>query len=246
MLSAIILAAGKGTRLALSTSKKVPKCLLLVDGISILERLIISLIDNNIKRIYIVVGHLKEKIIDHIKNIKNRDFCKIISSENYLKGPIFSFNDIIDSLNESDNYVLCPGDLLIDQKSISKILTTYFNKTPKLLIAIDRTRQLHGITVSLKEKNSSYGLVNGFNFTNNKKNYEVKIIPMIGFSRDFLKYIPLAIKYNYNKIIEAMNLYLLNSNPINYIDLSGAYWFDVDTDIIYNEANEFFVQKSKL
>lgn len=54
--TALLLAAGTGSRLAPLTDR-VPKCLVEVNEISILERLINSLQEHNFKRLVIVVGH---------------------------------------------------------------------------------------------------------------------------------------------------------------------------------------------
>ena len=68
---AIIMAAGKGTRL-LPITEKVPKPLIKVNGISMIETIITSLKKNNINEIYIVVGYIKEEfsyLKDKYKNI---------------------------------------------------------------------------------------------------------------------------------------------------------------------------------
>jgi len=54
--TALLLAAGTGSRLAPFTDSS-PKCLVPVNDISILERLIDSLQEHNFKRLVIVVGH---------------------------------------------------------------------------------------------------------------------------------------------------------------------------------------------
>ena len=63
-MDAIILAAGEGTRLRPLTSTR-PKPMLPVAGKSILEWNLEALSANDIKRVLVVVGYKKEKIIDH-------------------------------------------------------------------------------------------------------------------------------------------------------------------------------------
>ena len=57
---AIILAAGKGTRLQPLTFDT-PKPLIMVNGKRMIDTIIEGLHDNGIFEIYVVVGHLKEK-----------------------------------------------------------------------------------------------------------------------------------------------------------------------------------------
>ena len=60
---AIILAAGKGLRLLPLTST-VPKCLAVVGGRTILENALIQLRSVGVEEVVLVVGHLKERIME--------------------------------------------------------------------------------------------------------------------------------------------------------------------------------------
>ena len=59
--TALLLAAGTGSRLYPLTESE-PKCLTLVNGTTILERLIDSLNENGFKRLVVVTGYLENKI----------------------------------------------------------------------------------------------------------------------------------------------------------------------------------------
>lgn len=65
--TALLLAAGTGSRFSPLTDSK-PKCLIEVNGIPILERLIRSLRSHGFKRLVVVVGHLSEVIQDYLSN----------------------------------------------------------------------------------------------------------------------------------------------------------------------------------
>ncbi len=60
--TALLLAAGTGSRLAPLTDKT-PKCLVPVNEISILERLVDALRLHDFKRLVIVVGHQADSIL---------------------------------------------------------------------------------------------------------------------------------------------------------------------------------------
>lgn len=106
--SAIILAAGKGTRFAPLTYDT-PKGLIKVNGERMIERQITHLLEKNIKDITIVVGYLKESfdyLIDkyNVKLIYNPEFDKKnnISSLYYAKNIFLNYNSY---LLVSDNYM---------------------------------------------------------------------------------------------------------------------------------------------
>lgn len=61
--NAIILAAGKGTRL-LPITRQIPKCLIDINGRCILDRALHNLSESGITNVTIVVGYLQDKIKD--------------------------------------------------------------------------------------------------------------------------------------------------------------------------------------
>lgn len=111
---AIIMAAGKGTRM-LPLTEKIPKPLVSVKGISFIERIINVLLSNNINEIYIVVGYLAEKFsylekkYEGVKLIYNPlyDKCNNISSLYFAREYI-------------SNSIIIDGDILIKNPSIIK------------------------------------------------------------------------------------------------------------------------------
>lgn len=77
---AIILAAGMGTRLRPLTDDK-PKCLVEVNGISILEKTLNNLKQIGVEKVTIITGYLHNKIQDKIKNEFKGMFIDYIYNE---------------------------------------------------------------------------------------------------------------------------------------------------------------------
>jgi len=113
---AIILAAGRGTRMNLTT-KKIPKCLLHVGKKTILDRQIDILLKNGINDILIVTGYKSDLIKKHFLN-KN---IKIIYNKNYKKyDNLFSIWCAKNFIK--NNFICIYGDLVFDDRLISSFL----------------------------------------------------------------------------------------------------------------------------
>jgi len=110
---AIILAAGLGSRLGLDT----PKCLVEVGGKAIIDYNLELL--ENIPNIYIVVGYGKDKVIEHVKKIRddvifieNPDFATTSNTYSlylglkHINGPyLLLFGDVIFNENDFKTFV---------------------------------------------------------------------------------------------------------------------------------------------
>ncbi len=139
--TALLLAAGTGSRLFPLTQKS-PKCLTLVNEISILERLIKSLNQHGFKRLVVVTGHLEECIRNFLKTHAGN--LKI----EYVFSPLYKTTNNIYSLwmarkiiNEP--FMLIESDLVFDPSLLTKMI--YPNR-----IAIARMKPwLNGSTVTL-------------------------------------------------------------------------------------------------
>ncbi|MDR8393040.1 phosphocholine cytidylyltransferase family protein [Aliifodinibius sp. S!AR15-10] len=100
--TAIILAAGKGTRLRPLTNR-IPKCMIPVDGKPMLEWQLEVLVESGIENIIVVTGYLEDKIDDlRITKVHNSvyDSTNMVHSlfcaEKYLEGKVIvSYGDII-------------------------------------------------------------------------------------------------------------------------------------------------------
>ena len=120
-MKAIILASGEGKRLRPLT-EKLPKPLIKLNGVTILERIIQSLVENNIIDIIITTGYLEEKIKEFIKNKYPELYIT------YVKNPIYDKTNYIYSLwltkkaSKNSDVILLHGDLVYDPKLMEKIV----------------------------------------------------------------------------------------------------------------------------
>ena len=128
-MKAVILAAGTASRLRPLTSNT-PKCLLKVNGKTLLERTLDNFISNGITEFLIVTGYLQEMIIDFVKknypelNVKflyNKDFATTNNIYSlYLAEEFACGND----------FILSDSDILFSKDIITALLA---DKNPDVL-----------------------------------------------------------------------------------------------------------------
>lgn len=111
---AILLAAGLGNRM-LPLTKKIPKPLVKVQGVSLIETIIEGLQKRHIGRIYIVTGHLGQQFQYLTRKYSN---IELIENREYLeKNNISSLYAVGDVLG-SANCFICEADLYVSDTDI--------------------------------------------------------------------------------------------------------------------------------
>lgn len=110
---AVIMAGGKGTRLAALTNDEIPKPMLPIAGKPILEWQVLRLKENDVLDIIMVVGHLQEKIIAYFQDGSAQGVRISYYSETEPLGSAGSLHDVGALLPEGP-FVLIFGDVLFD------------------------------------------------------------------------------------------------------------------------------------
>jgi len=118
--TALLLAAGTGSRLYPLT-KNAPKCLTMVNGVSILERLVICLNKHGFKRLIVVTGHLENCI---------REFLGTRAGGmtiDYIFSPLYETTNNIYSLwmarkMINEPFLLVESDLVFDASLLDEML----------------------------------------------------------------------------------------------------------------------------
>ena len=111
-MRAILLAAGRGRRLG----QDLPKCLLSIEGRTLLERHIEILASVGISALTIVVGYQKEAIYEHVASLKPALPIDFVENPRFARGSIVSLQVAADHLVDGgiwmDADVLYPAGLM--------------------------------------------------------------------------------------------------------------------------------------
>ncbi len=118
--TALLLAAGIGSRLYPLT-QNAPKCLTIVNGMSILERLISSLNQHGFKRLVVITGHLENRIREFLGNQVGDIAIDYIFSPLYkTTNNIYSLWMAREVINEP--FLLLESDLVFDESLLDAML----------------------------------------------------------------------------------------------------------------------------
>ncbi|WP_437620836.1 NTP transferase domain-containing protein [Sorangium sp. So ce1151] len=111
-MRAILLAAGRGRRLG----RDAPKCLVSIDGKTLLERHLVNLAESGVTDLTIVVGFRRELIEEALGALRPRLKVELIHNPRFVHGSIVSLHTAAERLSQGglwmDADVLYPAALL--------------------------------------------------------------------------------------------------------------------------------------
>ena len=118
---AVILAAGKGTRLSTFTDKK-PKCLVKVCGKPILQYQIEAFSDAGIEEIIVVAGYKAEDIKSFVERFSTPKIRIIENKDFGTTNNMYSLWLAREDLLSQGDFVLCNGDVVFDGSIVSRLI----------------------------------------------------------------------------------------------------------------------------
>ena len=123
-MKALVLTAGEGQRLRPLTTNR-SKSMLMIAGRPVLQYIIDSLIENNIRDIVIVVGHGREDLIDHFQmggDLGVRIRYMIQHKQEGVEHAILTAKDEIESEEE---FLLVNGDVLVEPQMVNRTINNH-------------------------------------------------------------------------------------------------------------------------
>ncbi len=231
-MQAIILAAGMGKRLKELTDNNT-KCMVKVNGVTLIERVLNQLERHNLSKIVIVVGYKGQKLIDYIGTLNVK--TPIV----FIENPIYDKTNNIYSLSLAKEYLcnedtlLLESDLIFEDSIIDEIL-----KDPRETLAlVDKYESwMDGTCVTIDEQDNIKSFVPGKKFKFAEINEYYKTVNIYKFSKQFSKthYVPFLDAYvkalgeneYYEQVLRVITM--LDDPEIKAKRLSGQLWYEID------------------
>lgn len=244
-MQAIILAAGFGQRLSPIT-EKIPKALVMVNGKSLLENALSQLAEYEmIDEVIIVVGHLKDKIMEQIgTSYKGMRITYVDNPRHRQTNNVYSFYLTKEYIR--DDVVMLECDLFFNKTLLRSIMDG--RAECNILVSPYNKKTMDG-TVILTEGDRAKALVikkfqtEGFDYTGC-----MKTVNVYKFSKDFLvnHFLPAIetyVKYesvnSYYELVLGSLIYYGNSD-IRVVEISEDCWAEVDDIDDLRRAEEKF------
>ena len=236
--TALLLAAGTGSRLYPLT-QNAPKCLTIVNGMSMLERLISSLNQHGFKRLVVVTGYLETHIRDFLGNQVGD--IKI----DYIFSPLFKTTNNIYSLwmareiiNEP--FLLLESDLVFDESLLDAMLYPDRIAIAKMQPWMNGTcvtiNQSHQVKAFLAGNADSFGEIKykTVNIYSISLNSWYKIVKRLD------KHISDGKVNDYYETIFA-EMIADGSLSLEIVSFDGKPWYEIDTIEDLAEAEKLFL-----
>ena len=120
-MQAIILAAGMGKRLKDLTNDNT-KCMIKVNGVTLIERMLKQLDELNLNQIVIVVGYQAQKLIEYISNLSIKTNIVYVTNDIYNRtNNIYSLYLAKEYLTKDDTLLL-ESDLIFEDKALERLV----------------------------------------------------------------------------------------------------------------------------
>lgn len=245
-MQAVILAAGMGKRLR-NLTKYNTKCMVKVNGITLIERMLRILDRKRLSRIVIVVGYEAQKLMDYIFTLNISTPIRFIENKVYsTTNNIYSLALAQDHLIAEDTLVL-ESDLIFDESVIDILL----QDERETLALVDKFENgMDGACMVLDENDCICDFIPGkyLNFSEKDKYY--KTVNIYKFSRHFSKntYVPFLEAYKtamgnneyYESVIKL--IVMLDTKEIRAKRLNGQTWYEIDDVQDLDIASSLFAE----
>lgn len=231
-MQAVILAAGMGKRLKNLTQNNT-KCMIRVNGNTLIERALRILDRKGLSRIVLVVGYEAQNLIDYIRGLGIKTpVCFINNSVYYKTNNIYSLALAEEYLVAEDTLIL-ESDLIFEDDVIELIL----NDPRETLALADKFESwMDGTCMVLDEDDCICEFIPGKYLNFNEKEKYYKTVNIYKFSQHFSKntYVPFLKAYKaamgdneyYESVIKLIAL--LDTKEIRAKRLTGQTWYEID------------------
>lgn len=231
-MQAIILAAGMGKRLGELTRENT-KCMVRVNGVTLIQRMLTQLDRLSLSRIIMVVGYQERSLIEHISALP------LHTPVEYIHNPIYDRTNNIYSLSlakyllSEDDTLLLESDLIFDDE----VLTDLLGDPQDTLALVARYEAwMDGTVVRLDASDAILEMIPGKRFRYQDADSYYKTVNIYKFSKDFSRthYLPFLDAYTralgeneyYEQVLRVIAM--LDKPIIRAKRLESRQWYEID------------------
>lgn len=231
-MQALILAAGMGKRLKELTQNNT-KCMVKVNGIRLIDRVLDQLVKLGLKRTVLVTGYEGAKLRKHVG--RKWQGMKI----DYVDNPIYDKTNNIYSLALAadelvkDDTLLIESDLIFEDAIFKKVLK---DPHPNVAVVDAFKSWMDGTCVTIDEDNLIKRFVPKKDFVYEEIPSYYKTVNIYKFSKEFSRqdYVPFLKAYSkalgdneyYEQVLRVVTL--LDKPLMHALPLSGEKWYEID------------------
>ncbi|NKB38642.1 MAG: NTP transferase domain-containing protein [Gammaproteobacteria bacterium] len=239
-MKAIILAAGIGKRLGGVADDK-PKCLLEIDGISLLHRHLQILENLGVHELLIVSGYQQADILTEIKNYSGSLQIKTVFNPDFTSGSVVSLRRAHSTLEAGQDIILMDADVLYHPDILKRLVTTEHENC----FLLDRDFEAGDEPVKICVRNNQMIEFRKILDTNLLFDFQGESVGFFKFNADLahalsdrcLYYIEHGkVEEPYEEVLR--DLLLEDPQNFNYEDISGLAWIEIDFPEDYKRASE--------
>lgn len=253
-MQAILLAAGMGKRLGEYT-KNNTKCMVEVNGVKLIDRVITQLSHFFLDRLVIVIGYkgreLKEYIGHRYDNVLKIEY---IENNVYDKtNNIYSLALAKDELCKDDT-ILLESDIIFDENVLKKLITDSY---PNLALVDKYQSWMDGTMVTVNESYEIINFINKVSFKYQDIESYYKTVNLYKFSKEFSTsvYVPFLEAYckvmgnnqYYEEVLRVLTV--IHHSTLHALPLQGDRWYEIDdiqdldiaSTLFSNDTDRFYM-----
>ena len=249
-MQAIILAAGMGKRLG-DLTKGNTKCMVKVNGTSLIDRVMKQLSQQRLRKVIIVIGYEGEKLKNYLGYEYNGIPIEYINNPIYYKtNNIFSLSLAKHKMQEDDT-LLIESDLIFEDSLFPLIIN---NPNPNVALVAKYETWMDGTMVRIDEDNNIVNFVPKEAFRYDDVNRYYKTVNIYKFSKEFSenKYVPFLDAYTkavgnneyYENVLRIISF--LNSKDLKALPITNEKWYEIDDKQDLDIAEALFAEEDDI
>lgn len=232
-MQAIILAAGMGRRLG-DLTRGHTKCMVEVNGQTLIDRAIHQLSKLNMTRLVLVVGYKGKELKEYIGN-RYDDILKI----EYIENPIYDRTNNIYSLALAkdilceDDSLLLESDLIFEDSMLEMLVN---HPDPNLALVAKYETWMDGTMVRLDSERNIVNFVPKAAFRFEDVSVYYKTVNIYKFSKEFSQkeYVPFLDAYSkvmgnneyYEQVLRVITM--VHNSTLKALDIEDKKWYEID------------------